>query len=75
MFAGICFPKTSNKLKICLFSCSEVKLSVASFLSDRIVDEILDALSSSHHKLVRKPKRRSPVPLKISYLAIMVALH
>ncbi|XP_063779353.1 F-actin-uncapping protein LRRC16A isoform X2 [Pseudophryne corroboree] len=30
---------------------SEVKLTVASFLSDRIVDEILDALSSSHHKL------------------------
>ncbi|MEE6522032.1 hypothetical protein FKM82_020427, partial [Ascaphus truei] len=30
---------------------SEVKLTVASFLSDRIVDEILDALSTSHHKL------------------------
>ncbi|KAK2112871.1 hypothetical protein P7K49_007137 [Saguinus oedipus] len=29
----------------------EVKLTVASFLSDRIVDEILDALSHCHHKL------------------------
>ncbi|KAL0963365.1 hypothetical protein UPYG_G00305400 [Umbra pygmaea] len=37
---------------------SEVKLSLASFLSDRIVDEILDALSGSQHiladHLVRK---------------------
>uniref|UniRef100_A0A8C9EMX4 Capping protein regulator and myosin 1 linker 1 n=1 Tax=Pavo cristatus TaxID=9049 RepID=A0A8C9EMX4_PAVCR len=31
---------------------SEVKLTVASFLSDRVVDEILDALSQCHHKLV-----------------------
>ncbi|XP_008830121.1 F-actin-uncapping protein LRRC16A isoform X2 [Nannospalax galili] len=30
---------------------SEVKLTVASFLSDRIVDEILEALSLSHRKL------------------------
>ncbi|XP_061110320.1 F-actin-uncapping protein LRRC16A-like isoform X2 [Conger conger] len=30
---------------------SEVKLSLASFLSDRVVDEILDALSSSQHTL------------------------
>ncbi|XP_034031124.1 F-actin-uncapping protein LRRC16A-like isoform X2 [Thalassophryne amazonica] len=30
---------------------SEVKLSLASFLSDRIVDEILEALSSSQHTL------------------------
>uniref|UniRef100_A0A8C9EN35 Capping protein regulator and myosin 1 linker 1 n=1 Tax=Pavo cristatus TaxID=9049 RepID=A0A8C9EN35_PAVCR len=30
---------------------SEVKLTVASFLSDRVVDEILDALSQCHHKL------------------------
>ncbi|XP_021070971.1 F-actin-uncapping protein LRRC16A isoform X6 [Mus pahari] len=30
---------------------SEVKLTVASFLSDRIVDEILDSLSNSHRKL------------------------
>ncbi|XP_043923009.1 F-actin-uncapping protein LRRC16A isoform X2 [Protopterus annectens] len=30
---------------------SEVKLTVASFLSDRIVDEILEALSSTQHKL------------------------
>lgn len=29
-----------------------MKLTVASFLSDRIVDEILDALSHCHHKLV-----------------------
>lgn len=33
-------------------SHSEVKLTVASFLSDRVVDEILDALSHCHHKLV-----------------------
>lgn len=31
---------------------SEVKLSVASFLSDRIVDEILESLSRSQHTLV-----------------------
>uniref|UniRef100_A0A8K9Y254 CARMIL C-terminal domain-containing protein n=1 Tax=Oncorhynchus mykiss TaxID=8022 RepID=A0A8K9Y254_ONCMY len=31
---------------------SEVKLSLASFLSDRIVDEILEALSGSQHTLV-----------------------
>ncbi|KAJ8353835.1 hypothetical protein SKAU_G00214020 [Synaphobranchus kaupii] len=30
---------------------SEVKLSLASFLSDRVVDEILEALSSSQHTL------------------------
>lgn len=33
-------------------SVSEVKLSLASFLSDRIVDEILEALSTSQHALV-----------------------
>ncbi|XP_009996594.1 PREDICTED: leucine-rich repeat-containing protein 16A [Chaetura pelagica] len=32
---------------------SEVELTVASFLSDRVVDEILDALSHCHHKLVK----------------------
>lgn len=32
---------------------SEVKLSLASFLSDRIVDEILEALSTSQLTLVR----------------------
>nr|XP_024425756.2 F-actin-uncapping protein LRRC16A [Desmodus rotundus] len=37
---------------------SEVKLTVASFLSDRIVDEILDALSHSHHKLTEHFTRR-----------------
>uniref|UniRef100_A0A3Q3XF05 Capping protein regulator and myosin 1 linker 1 n=1 Tax=Mola mola TaxID=94237 RepID=A0A3Q3XF05_MOLML len=31
---------------------SEVKLSVASFLSDRIVDEVLESLSRSQHALV-----------------------
>lgn len=31
---------------------SEVKLAVASFLSDRIVDEILESLSRSQHTLV-----------------------
>ncbi|XP_044912975.1 F-actin-uncapping protein LRRC16A isoform X6 [Felis catus] len=37
---------------------SEVKLTVASFLSDRIVDEILDALSHCHHKLAEHFSRR-----------------
>ncbi|XP_028736411.1 F-actin-uncapping protein LRRC16A isoform X8 [Peromyscus leucopus] len=37
---------------------SEVKLTVASFLSDRIVDEILEALSSSHRKLADHFSRR-----------------
>ncbi|XP_041101075.1 F-actin-uncapping protein LRRC16A-like isoform X2 [Polyodon spathula] len=37
---------------------SEVKLNVASFLSDRIVDEILESLSSSHHKLAEHLTRR-----------------
>ncbi|XP_058878692.1 F-actin-uncapping protein LRRC16A-like isoform X1 [Acipenser ruthenus] len=37
---------------------SEVKLSVASFLSDRIVDEILESLSSSQHKLAEHLTRR-----------------
>ncbi|XP_069074904.1 F-actin-uncapping protein LRRC16A [Pleurodeles waltl] len=42
---------------------SEVKLVVASFLSDRIVDEILDALSHSHHKLAEHLTRRGkPLP-------------
>ncbi|XP_075441681.1 F-actin-uncapping protein LRRC16A isoform X2 [Ascaphus truei] len=42
---------------------SEVKLTVASFLSDRIVDEILDALSTSHHKLADHLTRRGkPLP-------------
>ncbi|XP_066208365.1 F-actin-uncapping protein LRRC16A isoform X1 [Saccopteryx leptura] len=37
---------------------SEVKLTVASFLSDRIVDEVLDALSHCHHKLTDHFSRR-----------------
>ncbi|XP_038627078.1 F-actin-uncapping protein LRRC16A isoform X1 [Tachyglossus aculeatus] len=42
---------------------SEVKLTVASFLSDRIVDEILDALSNCHHKLADHLTRRGkPLP-------------
>uniref|UniRef100_A0A5F8GSB1 Capping protein regulator and myosin 1 linker 1 n=1 Tax=Monodelphis domestica TaxID=13616 RepID=A0A5F8GSB1_MONDO len=42
---------------------SEVKLTVASFLSDRIVDEILDALSHCHHKLADHFTRRGkPLP-------------
>ncbi|XP_060630906.2 F-actin-uncapping protein LRRC16A isoform X2 [Anolis sagrei] len=42
---------------------SEVKLTVASFLSDRIVDEILDALSLCHHKLADHLTRRGkPLP-------------
>ncbi|XP_043575024.1 F-actin-uncapping protein LRRC16A-like isoform X4 [Chiloscyllium plagiosum] len=42
---------------------SEVKLTVASFLSDHIVDEILEALSSSQHKLANHlTKRGKPLP-------------
>ncbi|XP_055988230.1 F-actin-uncapping protein LRRC16A isoform X6 [Sorex fumeus] len=42
---------------------SEVKLTVASFLADRIVDEILDALSHCHHKLADHFNRRGkPLP-------------
>uniref|UniRef100_A0A4W6C152 Capping protein regulator and myosin 1 linker 1 n=1 Tax=Lates calcarifer TaxID=8187 RepID=A0A4W6C152_LATCA len=37
---------------------SEVKLSLASFLSDRIVDEILEALSASQHTLADHLVRR-----------------
>ncbi|XP_023265069.1 F-actin-uncapping protein LRRC16A [Seriola lalandi dorsalis] len=37
---------------------SEVKLSLASFLSDRIVDEILEALSTSQHALADHLVRR-----------------
>ncbi|XP_049620900.1 F-actin-uncapping protein LRRC16A isoform X2 [Suncus etruscus] len=40
---------------------SEVKLTVASFLADRIVDEILDALSNCHHKLADHFNRRGKV--------------
>lgn len=43
-----------RRLTSYFFLClSEVKLSLASFLSDRIVDEILEALSSSQLTLVR----------------------
>ncbi|XP_038652946.1 F-actin-uncapping protein LRRC16A-like isoform X3 [Scyliorhinus canicula] len=42
---------------------SEVKLTVASFLSDHIVDEILEALSSSQHKLANHlTKHGKPLP-------------
>ncbi|EPQ05838.1 Leucine-rich repeat-containing protein 16A [Myotis brandtii] len=37
---------------------SEVKLTVASFLSDRIVDELLDALSLCHHRLGMRGEAR-----------------
>ncbi|XP_062387507.1 F-actin-uncapping protein LRRC16A-like [Sardina pilchardus] len=37
---------------------SEVKLSLASFLSDRIVDEILEALSGSQHTLAEHLSRK-----------------
>lgn len=40
---------------------SEVKLGIASFLSDRIVDEILEALSRSQHTLVSVPSPHSYV--------------
>lgn len=45
---------------------SEVKLTVASFLSDRIVDEILDALSHCHHKLADHFSRRGKTLLQDS---------
>lgn len=45
-------PNTGWKASLPFGVRSEVKLTVASFLSDRIVDEILEALSSSHRKLV-----------------------
>ncbi|KAL1784486.1 F-actin-uncapping protein LRRC16A isoform X8 [Sigmodon hispidus] len=45
---------------------SEVKLTVASFLSDRIVDEILEALSNSHRKLADHFSRRGKsLPLEV----------
>ncbi|XP_041942504.1 F-actin-uncapping protein LRRC16A-like isoform X2 [Alosa sapidissima] len=37
---------------------SEVKLSLASFLSDRVVDEILEALSGSQHTLAEHLSRK-----------------
>ncbi|XP_034401871.1 F-actin-uncapping protein LRRC16A [Cyclopterus lumpus] len=42
---------------------SEVKLSMASFLSDRIVDEILESLSRSQHTLGEHVVRKSRPPL------------
>lgn len=44
----------SDELLLLFFSFSEVKLSLASFLSDRIVDEILEALSGSQNTLVSR---------------------
>ncbi|MCI4381517.1 hypothetical protein PGIGA_G00252760 [Pangasianodon gigas] len=38
---------------------SEVKLSMASFLSDRIIDEILESLSRSQHTLAEHLSKRS----------------
>ncbi|XP_012890641.1 PREDICTED: leucine-rich repeat-containing protein 16A [Dipodomys ordii] len=52
---------------------SEVKLTVASFLSDRIVDEILDALSHCHHKLADHFSRRSKALLHQESLEIELA--
>ncbi|XP_037651506.1 F-actin-uncapping protein LRRC16A isoform X2 [Sebastes umbrosus] len=57
---------------------SEVKLSMASFLSDRIVDEILDSLSRSQHTLgdhvIRKshPLLHPEPPLETEVLDEMV---
>ncbi|XP_056297745.1 F-actin-uncapping protein LRRC16A isoform X2 [Pseudoliparis swirei] len=42
---------------------SEVKLSMASFLSDRIVDEILESLSRSQHTLGEHVVQKSRPPL------------
>ncbi|XP_048204313.1 F-actin-uncapping protein LRRC16A isoform X1 [Perognathus longimembris pacificus] len=52
---------------------SEVKLTVASFLSDRIVDEILDALSHCHHKLADHFSRRGKALLHQESLEIELA--
>ncbi|XP_058869455.1 F-actin-uncapping protein LRRC16A isoform X2 [Acipenser ruthenus] len=51
---------------------SEVKLNVASFLSDRIVDEILESLSSSQHKLAEHLTRRGTPLLHQESLEIEV---
>ncbi|KAJ8334475.1 hypothetical protein SKAU_G00401140 [Synaphobranchus kaupii] len=46
---------------------SEVKLSMASFLSDRIVDEILESLSSSQNTLANHLVRKGqPLPQQVS---------
>ncbi|XP_027379871.1 F-actin-uncapping protein LRRC16A isoform X4 [Bos indicus x Bos taurus] len=52
---------------------SEVKLTVASFLSDRIVDEILDALSHCHHKLADHFSRRGKTLLQQDSLEMELA--
>ncbi|XP_035584277.1 F-actin-uncapping protein LRRC16A [Zalophus californianus] len=52
---------------------SEVKLTVASFLSDRIVDEILDALSHCHHKLADHFSRRGKTLAQPETLEIELA--
>ncbi|XP_070312340.1 F-actin-uncapping protein LRRC16A isoform X6 [Odocoileus virginianus] len=52
---------------------SEVKLTVASFLSDRIVDEILDALSHCHHKLADHFSRRGNTLLQQDSLEMELA--
>ncbi|CAL8260590.1 unnamed protein product [Boreogadus saida] len=52
---------------------SEVKLSLASFLSDRIVDEILEALSSSQHTLADHLVRRGRPLLQQGSLDLDVA--
>ncbi|XP_041104000.1 F-actin-uncapping protein LRRC16A-like isoform X2 [Polyodon spathula] len=51
---------------------SELKLNVASFLSDRIVDEILESLSSSQHKLAEHLTRRGAPLLHQESLEIEV---
>ncbi|KAJ8291040.1 hypothetical protein GJAV_G00020720 [Gymnothorax javanicus] len=43
---------------------SEVKLNLASFLSDRVVDEILEALSSSQHTLAEHLARKGHLLLR-----------
>nr|XP_054361635.1 F-actin-uncapping protein LRRC16A [Mirounga angustirostris] len=55
------------------FSHSEVKLTVASFLSDRIVDEILDALSHCHHRLADHFSRRAKTVAQPETLEIELA--
>nr|XP_025122329.1 F-actin-uncapping protein LRRC16A isoform X7 [Bubalus bubalis] len=52
---------------------SEVKLTVASFLSDRIVDEILDALSHCHHELADHFSRRGKTLLQQDSLEMELA--
>lgn len=51
---------------------SEVKLSVASLLSDRIVDEILESLSRSQHTLVGVLAVRVSISLSVCFFCPLI---